>query len=233
MNRSFCGLLALLIPRLAMAHQPTLSNGTATMPETAISLDDIQLSRVVYHEVTDDAQQLWLTFDIDKPQSLFITLGLPRIDRLKTFRPAFAVLGPGLPDVDLPFEHPQGAGGLLFLTDDVSNPVVFNEPFSGTTSWILREVDIDLPQAGTYYIMVYVPSSERGKLWIAPGQREEFTLSDILELGGVLGQVRAFHEEAPGSFPCFLFPVAAVAIAFPMLWLIRRRAAFSHKFGGQ
>jgi hypothetical protein len=225
MSRVSVVMLVFLVARPVRAHQPTISDGTATTPEAAIAFNGIQLSRVVYHEMTDEAQQLWLTFDIDTPQSLFITLGLPRIDRLEAYRPAFAVLGPGLPDIDLPFVYPEGVGGLIFLTGDVREPEVFHEPFSGTTSWILREEDVELPQAGTYYIVVYVPSGESGKLWIAPGEQEEFTLGDFIELGGILGQVRAFHEVAPGGFPCFLFPVAAIAGAFPMLRLLRRRSS--------
>ncbi len=223
MNRILLIIVMLMTSRLALAHQPTISNGSSTNPAAAIVFEDIQLSRVVYHEVTDDAQQLWLTFDIDEPQSLFITLGLPLIDRLESFRPAFAILGPGLPDIDVPIETPEGVGGLLFLTEGVDDPEIFNEPFSGTSSWILREEDIDLPEPGTYFIVAFVPSGETGKLWVAPGDREDFTLGDIVELSGVLDEVRAFHETTGGGFPCFLFPLASVLILFPALSLLANR----------
>ena len=64
---------------------------------------------------------------------------------------------------------------------------------------------------------------ESGKVWIAPGNREEFTLGDILELGGVIGEVQAFHEVMPGGYPCFLIPTASIAAILPMLWLIRKK----------
>jgi hypothetical protein len=223
MKRVLICISVMLAARSALAHQPTISDGSASSSESAIAFDDIQLSRVVYHEVTDTSRQLWLTFDIDEPQSLFITLGVPLIDRLEAYRPAFAVLGPGLPDVDLPFALPDGLGGLLFASGSVSDPEVFDEPFSGTSSWILIEQDVELPEAGTYYIVAYAPSEDNGKLWIAPGVREEFTLGDILELGDILPQVRAFHEAEPGGFPCFLFPVAAVAAVVPLIRRTRTR----------
>jgi hypothetical protein len=203
-----------------LAHQPTISDGSAIGPESAIELNDIQLSRVFYHSITESAPSLWLTFDIRRPQSLYVSLGLPLLDRLEDFRPAFAVLGPGLPDIELPFELPEGLGGVLFETDDVRDPEVFHEPFSGTSSWILREEYVDLPEAGTYFIVAFVPSGETGKLWLAPGDREEFTLADILELRGVVGAVRVFHEVEDSGFPCFLFPLGAVlalAIGFRLL----------------
>jgi hypothetical protein len=196
-----------------------MSDGTAIGPDSAIELDDIQLSRVIYHEITEAAPSLWLTFEVDEPQSLFVSLGLPLLDRLESFRPAFAVLGPGLPAIELPIEVPEGLGGVLFETDEVAEPEVFYEPFSRTSSWILREEHVDLPEAGTYFIIAFVPSGETGKLWVAPGDREEFTLGDIIELSGILGEVRAFHETAGGGFPCFLFPLAAILMLLLTLGL--------------
>jgi hypothetical protein len=214
----------LVVTQGALAHQPTMSDGTAIGPDSAIELDDIQLSRVIYHEITADAPSLWLTFEVDEPQSLFVSLGLPLLDRLEEFRPAFVVLGPGLPAIELPIEVPEGLGGLLFYTDEVTEPEVFYEPFSRTSSWILREEDVDLREVGTYFIVAFVPSGETGKLWVAPGDREEFALGDILRLIGVLGEVRAFHEVAGRGFPCFLLPLAAVLVFLSMLRLTRGRA---------
>jgi hypothetical protein len=210
----------LVVTQGTFAHQPTMSDGTAIGPDSAIELDDIQLSRVIYHEITEDAPSLWLTFDVDEPQSLFVSLGLPLLDRLESFRPAFAVLGPGLPAIDLPIEMPEGLGGLLYETDEVLEPEVFDEPFSGTRSWILREEDVDLLEAGTYFIVAFVPSGETGKLWLAPGDREDFTLGDILGLSDILDEVRAFHETEGGGFPCFIFPLAAILMLLPALGLL-------------
>ena len=119
MKRFAAVALMLVVTQGALAHQPTMSDGTAIGPDSAIELDDIQLSRVIYHEITEDAPSLWLTFDVEEPQSLFVSLGLPLLDRLEDFRPAFAVLGPGLPAVELPFEAPEGLGGVLFETGEV------------------------------------------------------------------------------------------------------------------
>ena len=214
----------LFVSQVVLAHQPTISNGTANGPDSAIAFEDIQLSRVVYHEITSTASSLWIKFEIDQPQSLWISLGLPLIDRLKGFRPAFVVLGPGLPNVDLPLETPEGLGGVLFETIEVTEPEVFYEPFSRTSSWILREEDVELPEAGTYYIVAFVPTGETGKLWLAPGRREEFSPADIAGLGAVLDDVRRFHETSAAGSPCFLFPLAAVLVLFHTLRLIRNNS---------
>lgn len=208
----------------AGAHVPTLSDGTAVDAENAIELVDVQISRVVYHEVTAAAPQLWLTFTIDAPQSLKVNLGVPYIERLADFRPALALLGPELPaaPAGLPFEVPTGLGAQLFTTDDVATPEFFNEPFSGTQSWIVFDDTLDLPAAGRYYLVAFVPSAELGKLWVAPGVKEVFTPADIAGLAQLLPAVRTFHEADPNAVPCFLIPAGFALAALP-LYLMRRR----------
>lgn len=186
-----------------------MSDGSAINAASAISLGDVNVSRVVYHEVTADSPQLWLTFIGVADQNLYVQLGLPAIERLASYRPSVAILGPGLPAVDLPFDVPAGLGGVLLSSGDVANPTVFDEPFSGTRSWILLEQDITLPQAGTSYVVAFDPTGQPGKLWVATGREEQFSLDEIGQLSGVLQQVRAFHESSAGA-PCFLLPVAGV-----------------------
>jgi hypothetical protein len=211
--------------QLAVAHQPTISDGSATTPDAAILFEDIQLSRVVYHEVTPDAEQIWIRFAVDEPQTLRVSLGVPMIERLSDFRPAFAVFGPGYSQVDLAFDVPGNLGGRVFETDGLELPEVFYEPFSQTSSWILREEDVSLPQAGEFFIVAYVPSGETGKLWIAPGVREEFSLGDIAELSEVLPAVQAFHETTGGGFPCFVAPAIALLSVLPIVRIMGRSAS--------
>lgn len=214
--------LALLCDR-AVAHQPILSDGSATTPEAAIELRDVQISRVIYHEVTAEAPQVWMAFDVSEPQFLKVTLGVPDIERLAAYRPALALIGPGLPPADLPAGSPPGLGGVVFDTRAVTEPEYFNEPFSGTQSWIVFEQELELPEAGRYYLVAYSPTNEAGKLWVAPGVKEVFSAADFGSLAGDLGDVRAFHEVSAGAaLPCVLFPLG---LAVAGVWLVRTRAA--------
>ncbi len=206
----------------AFGHQPIVSDGSAINAASAISLGDVNVSRVVYHEVTADAARLWMTFEGTAGQLLYVQLGLPAIERLTSYRPSVAILGPGLPAIDLPFEVPAGLGGILLSSSDVTNPTVFDEPFSSTRSWILLEQDIPLPQAGTYYVVAFDPAGQPGKLWVATGREEQFSLDEIGQLSGVLKQVRAFHESSAGA-PCFLLPL--LGFIGLMMFLAQRRAA--------
>ena len=98
-------LLAFLVgsasmPQEANAHRPIFTEDKATGPETAIPIKDPQISQVVYREITKDSSTVWLAFEVPKDFRLFVQIGVPAIDRLKTFRPAMAIVGPGLPEND-------------------------------------------------------------------------------------------------------------------------------------
>ena len=177
----------------AYAHRPTISSGSAVDAAKAIEFKDVQVSRVVYHEVTPQAPRVWITFEVGQPQKLRLQLGVPLIERLRDYRPALAIIGAGLPKVDLPFEFPGESGGRVFDTRSAAART-FHEPFTGTSSWILSEQDVELPAAGRYYVVAYEPSGKPGKLWVALGTKEDWGPKDFLELPRIMTQVRGFHE---------------------------------------
>jgi hypothetical protein len=184
----FCGIPG------ALAHKPVWSDGTNIDSEHALALETIDVSQVVYYEITADTPQLWMTFEGTKDQVLYLQLGVPVIDRLKDFRPAVAVLGPEWPAPAVPFSLPEGDGGLVFGTAGMSTPEVYHESFTGTDSWIFLEENVTLPATGKYYIAAYVPSGQLGKLWVSVGTKEEFGLKDLATFGETISKVRSFHE---------------------------------------
>lgn len=209
----------------ALAHQPIVSDGSAVTIQHAIPLQDVQISRVVYHEVTTASSQVWLTFEVSEPQSLKLQLGVPYIPSLASYRPAMAILGPALPAVSLPFSVPDGLGGVVFDSRNTSEPEFFDEPFTGTQSWIVGEADVELPAAGQYYVVGYSPNAEQGKLWIALGEKEVFDVGDLATFGEQVAAVRAFHEVSEAAaVPCFLLPFALLAAGILLLTAGRRQA---------
>ncbi|HOW73533.1 MAG TPA: hypothetical protein PKY77_23270 [Phycisphaerae bacterium] len=209
----------------AWAHLPVFDDGTAVDADHALVISDIGLSQVVYHEVTDPAQPLWIAFDAGAGQELYFNPGVPAIDRLKDYRPTFALVGPGLPPTTLPFAIPGGDGAEVYPTTDIADPTFFHEPFSGTDSWILFKKTVTLPQSGRYYLVGYVPSGQPGKFWVAIGKREEFGPDAIGTLPQDIARVRAFHESSATTAPCFLIPLGFVGTLFGVRFISRRRAA--------
>ena len=191
------GLFALSSP--AFGHRPTMSDGSAVDADHAIEFQDVQISRVVYHEVTKEASRVWITFEVDQPQELFLQIGVPVLDRLRKYRPTLALIGPGLTDLRLPFKFPSGLGGLTLDTRDIEKPKKFYEPFTGTSSWILTERDVQLPEAGRYYVVAYDPGGKPGKLWAALGRKEVWEAKDMLKMPKIITEVRQFHEVASSA----------------------------------
>jgi hypothetical protein len=235
--RCFTMILALGLVAAASsvvwAHQPLLSDGSARDASTALYIADVDLSQVVYHEVTAESPLLWLAFDLNEGQSLYFQLGVPVIERLKDYRPALVLVGPGLPQVDLPFAIPDGLGAQPFTSEQVAEPQRFDEPFSGTSSWILLTETVPVPATGRYYLVAYDPAGQPGKLWVTLGQREEFGLGDIAALQDILPKVREFHEigAAPVGLPCFLAPTALALTAFCFWSASRRLPPAGHSVG--
>ena len=188
------GVLVMILCSLAQAHRPIFSEKAATDPNTAVLISQPAISQVIYREITDDAEQVWLAFDVNEGFGLFIQIGVPVLDRLKDFRPSMLVVGPGLPEDNLPFKLPAGAGANDFPTDAIEDPRLFHEHFTGTDSWILRSDSIRIPKSGRYYVVAYVPSGKKGKLWLSVGKKESFGLAEWAQFGEWKKKIRKFHE---------------------------------------
>jgi hypothetical protein len=213
-------LVFLSLGTCASAHKPLPFGGVHGDAAHALWVRDVDVSQVVYVEITQTAPHYWFGFDVPAGTSVALQIGVPVIGRYRSFRPALALLGPGLPAITLPFAIPQGYGGVILSTDTVGDPPVFHEPFTGTDSWTLRDDNLPLASAGRYYVVLYSPRGETGKLWAAIGEREAFGLADFLSLPTVVKEVRAFHE-VPGR-PAWLdtagwIVFGAVGVAF---WLV-------------
>lgn len=209
-----CLFLMVIISGQAYAHRYIPNEGTHTSPESAIPIGDIDVSQVVYHTVTPDTMTIWLSFAGKTGDVAKIQLGVPLIEGLESYRPAFALLGPNLAPVDnLPFEIPAGYGGIVYTTDHIVEPEVYDEEFTGTESWTFEMQGITLPRDGVYYIVGYVPSGELGKFWVAPGVLEKFGLKDIVTLPWIIYKVRTFHQIFPfGGILFWAFVVLAIII---------------------
>jgi len=183
----------LLLLSVAQAHQPSYGGDWSTS-DTAFQVDDPSISIVVYKTTTCEQPHLWLTFEAQAGEDVWVQLGLPVIDRLEDYRPAMAVLGPDLPELDpatVPFEIPEGLGGVIYPSEE---PGEFYEPFTQTSSWILAEDWLTMPSSGTSYLVAWDPGNQTGKLWLAMGVVEDFSNVDWSEAADWGEQVNNFHE---------------------------------------
>ena len=121
-------------------------------------------------------------------------MGVPQLDRLADYRPSLAIVAEGLPEADVPFDLPEGMGAEVIHTDDVVDPLPFNEPFTQTDSWILFRDWYDIPEGTDVYLVAYNPAEYTGKLLVAVGLVEDFSDVDMSEFGEWLDKTQAFHE---------------------------------------
>ena len=184
-------LSSVIVSAALLAHLPSISEDDHGTPDDAFSITDTELSIVLFDTVSCEVPEVWLSFEtLEADQEVFMQLGVPVIDRLEDYRPAIAILAPGLPELDLPFEVPEGVGGLRFNATDMDAPIDFFEEFTMTSSWIWYEGTITVPEAGQGWIVAWDPSRRTGKLWVAVGTVEDFSSG----IGVTFEDVYAYHE---------------------------------------
>jgi hypothetical protein len=186
--------LAVLFSAVALAHRPDAIGGMFDGPAEAVRVTDPDISQVVYGDMPVARPSLWVGIAVAAATDLYVQLGVPAIERLRTFRPQMAIVGPGLPSLALPFAVPSGMGGILVVTSSVADGAFLHEPVTNTDSWVLGEASVHVFAAGTYYVVVWSSSIVDGKAWVAVGQREAFGWKDIMTLPKTINAVRAFHE---------------------------------------
>lgn len=211
-------LLCLGAP-VASAHNPIVIGGGRTTADTAYEIEDVDVSRVAYFERKESQPEIWLTFDAAAGTPLFLQMGVPVIDRYADYRPAMALVGPGLPEADVPFDVPDGCGAVIFPTAGVT-PETFYEAFTGTKSWQFPAHELTLATAGRYYVVGYSPEGIDGKFWIASGKREAWGLADILSMPSIMVQVRVFHEVFPLGGLLFWFMLVVLFLVGLLFLLI-------------
>ena len=186
----------ILLESAAFAHKPSYTEGAHGTSGDAFPVANPDVSIVLYHRVTCEAQQLWMAFPIRPPYNLYLQLGVPEIERLVDYRPSVALLAPGLPEPPegLPFDVPEGYGAIVVDTSDVTTPGTFYEPFTQTSSWVLHEATYTLTEEATGYVVAWHPERETGKLWVATGTVEQFGPEDAANFEYWQTNTQAFHE---------------------------------------
>ena len=181
-------LLSVCVGLTAWGHRLIAIDEAFPTRAQALLVEDESISQVAYVELTARTPDAWLRIEVDEPTAIFVSLGVPALDRLASYRPSIRVLGP------------EGdAEQLLFAAQAEQEPRRFHESFTGTNSWIHVEGWISLPSAGTYYIVASSEPGDADKVWISVGRREVFGIADVLSLPNVIRDVRVFHEAASSS----------------------------------
>ena len=177
----------------AFAHKPSFANDYVSS-DSAFTVEDPDISIVLYAEMTCSQSELWMEMETGAREEIWVELGVPMLDRLATYRPSVALVAPGLPQVDLPFDLPGTMGATIISTTDVDEPVDFYEPFSQTESWILYQGWLEVPTNEKVYLVAWNPAQFTGKLWVAVGKTEDFSDVSFDQFGEWIEKTQDYYE---------------------------------------
>jgi hypothetical protein len=164
-------LLTLAVPVLAQ-DQPTptiadivvQSASASDKPEFTILLAAVQAADVDYY-----------TFEAEAGQSIYLQMTIPSIDgQDKRYAPMMAVFGPG-PDgnpANLPDYVSSPADQGTLIVPMIDEPEEFYEPFGRRYYWNWQDINLAVPETGTYTVAVRHPEALIGRYVFVIGQKE-------------------------------------------------------------
>lgn len=207
--------LMLAFPAVVHAHQPLQTSAPATRADPIV-VSDHQVSRVALTQLTDPGEVDYYRFTVEKGEEIFGSMLIPKLDRLKDFHPAFALVGPELPTetegipVEDILELREDEGVLVALYRD-EEPKVFFEPFTQTAYWQKQELRAVAPSDGEYYFAVFDPTRKMGKYVFCIGERDTWKMRDLLAMPVIWWRTRMFAEERIST--CSLVGLLVLTIA--------------------
>ncbi|NPV61882.1 MAG: hypothetical protein HPY61_04505 [Methanotrichaceae archaeon] len=155
----------------ALAHQPYFEE-TDIAAGSAWPIKDATISTAVYSTLQSPDDVDYFTFEATAGQDTLLSLTIPQIEGQEDFAPIIALMGPGLPENQLPAKVApiEGAGVLILPPPD--NASEFFEPFSRTSYWTRQKERVLIPGNGTYTVAVYDQENRTGRYVFVIGDRE-------------------------------------------------------------
>lgn len=180
----------MILPASAFAHKLIPTDGSNNDIVSALEIPDPIVSWAMYEELSNNV--LYYKFDAKKGDKLFSNIVIPKLDGLEDFSPSLVFIAPSfavnliteLKVLDstesFPFPIPDGYDAIVFDYDGVLPSKEFYEPFGQITYWERQEINLVVPVDGTYYLAVYDSSGDYGKLALAIGYVEDFSVTDFM-----------------------------------------------------
>jgi hypothetical protein len=182
----------------AVAHQPYFEEEDIKAGKPW-KIKDPSISTALYATLDSQNDVDYFSFEGLAREVILLEITIPQIEGQGDFAPTLALMGPGLPEADLPDEVivPEGAGALIIEPPSGPAPT-FYEPFSRTSYWERQEQRVTLPTGGQYTVAIWHPDGRVGRYTFVIGEKEV--------LGGDLAfplKMRSYWTpvEAPAAEP--------------------------------
>jgi hypothetical protein len=156
----------------ALAHRPYFEEEDIG-PNEPWQVDDPTISTAIYATLESATDVDYFTFEGQAGQVILLALTIPQIEGQADFAPTLALMGPGLPEADLPGHviRPEDAGAVEIAPPPGPAPTFF-EPFSRTSYWDRQEEHVTLPADGRYVVAVWHPEGQVGRYVFVVGDKE-------------------------------------------------------------
>lgn len=213
------GLIAVLavVPAVS-AHRPLWDGNGAGVTE----IPNLTTSFAVYRDLESVEQVDFYTFEAEAGDELYAGVNVPAVRGLEDYVVSVALVGPGLPEAAhdaLPAERPEGLGALVFASQISED---FYEPFTQTNYWGRQRIEMDLPESGTYYLLVWNPDGRAGKYVLDVGREEVFGPGDLFRFPIWWVRVHAFFGHTPYMIGGLL---SVIGVGAAMVMLRSRHSA--------
>jgi hypothetical protein len=173
-------MLAMGVP-IALAHTPLKPGHENHTLETALEIPNPTKSWTLYRELHETNEPEYFKLQLKSGEHLRISLYVPTTED-PNFLPNLIVMGSDITsDSILPefIDVPNDAGFIVIQAQRPEKPEY--EPFTPTSYFYLADFDKEIQTDGTYYFTIYESTGE-GRLGIAIGYKEEFTLVEWLRI---------------------------------------------------
>jgi hypothetical protein len=165
-------LVSMIVPS-ALAHQPYFEENDIEAGEPW-EIDDPTISTAIYASLDSFGDVDYFSFEGSVREVILLELTIPQIEGQENFAPTMALMGPGLPDAELPGEVVvPGGWGALVIEPPQGPASTFYEPFSRTSYWERQEQRVTLPVGGRYTVAVWHPDDQVGRYTFVIGEREK------------------------------------------------------------
>lgn len=144
-----------------------------------VEIEQPDISHALYGTIVAPDDVFVLRLAYDEPFALPFEILVPRRKELEDHRPAFAVVGPGLPpplpeQADLlPRPIPAGQGVFLEANDAAERLLIF-ESFTRRVFWSSGPIALALP-AGEFEVWIFSPEGTTGDFVLGFGVEEDFS----------------------------------------------------------
>ena len=173
-------VLAVVVASTAQAHSPGLLD-----PDEPFDVADATISRALYGNFRSGGEVFVLRMSFPEGFAFPLEVFVPHRDSLREHRPAYALVGPGLPTpppevvARLPSALPAGHGAFIDFSDENPRPV-FYESFTRRFFWSSGVTGYVVPP-GEIELWIWSPQGTTGKFGVGFGVEEDVDWREALK----------------------------------------------------